>query len=346
MHNRSTSDATRGSHRISATPPIFPTYLLPSFKFPFLRRRVSASSSSSSASHPSSSPKTTSSPAGAGRLQRLGPDTLRCSACSADLALAAQIISKGFTGRYGRALLVAPPPPPPPATSAAEEDDYDSDSGSPPLLNIRIGRLENRQLVTGWHVVADISCSSCSRKLGWKYVDAKEKSQKYKVGKYILETERVTTHRSWGDEDGDDGASGVVVVDGGPYGTRRRMSSDRVSFDSEDDDECDDVFAAKFHSVALISDDETIRFDIKATLKHNIQIFAARIKYYKKQPDVFLSLTELSLAQRSVGVLQEAHVAVTSTHFGVLLEESVPPPPEEEKMRARETVGDTNYLVV
>ncbi|KAF1731463.1 Protein yippee-like [Beauveria bassiana] len=249
MHNRSTSDTTRGSHRISATPPIFPTYLLPSFKFPFLRRRVSASSSSSSASHPSSSTKSTSSPAGAGRLQRLGPDTLRCSACSADLALAAQIISKGFTGRYGRALLVAPPPPPPPATSAAEEDDYDSDSGSPPLLNIRIGRLENRQLVTGWHVVADISCSSCSRKLGWKYVDAKEKSQKYKVGKYILETERVTTHRSWGDEDGDDGASGaLVVVDGGPYGTRRRMSSDRVSFDSEDDDECDDVFAGTWNA--------------------------------------------------------------------------------------------------
>ncbi|KAM3499059.1 hypothetical protein MY10362_007658 [Beauveria mimosiformis] len=249
MHNRSTSDTTHGSHRISATPPIFPSYLLPSFKFPFLRRRrISASSSSSSsASHPST-PKPASSPAAGGRLQRLGPDTLRCTACSADLALAAQIISKGFTGRYGRALLVAPPPPPP-ATSTAEEDDYDSDSGSPPLLNIRIGRLENRQLVTGWHVVADISCSSCSRKLGWKYVDAKEKSQKYKVGKYILETERVTTHRSWGDDDddGDDGASGVVVVDGGPYGTRRRMSSDNVSFDSEDDDECDDVFAGTWN---------------------------------------------------------------------------------------------------
>ncbi|KAK8142652.1 hypothetical protein G3M48_008441 [Beauveria asiatica] len=250
MHNRSTSDTTRGSHRISATPPIFPSYLLPSFKFPFLRRRrISASSSSSSpfssASHPST-PKWASSPA-AGRLQRLGPDTLRCTACSADLALAAQIISKGFTGRYGRALLVAPPPPPP-ATSAAEEDDYDSDSGSPPLLNIRIGRLENRQLVTGWHVVADISCSSCSRKLGWKYVDAKEKSQKYKVGKYILEMERVTTHRSWGDGDGDDGASDVVVVDGQPYGTRRRMSSDNISFDSEDDDECDDVFAGTWNA--------------------------------------------------------------------------------------------------
>ncbi|MCQ6513399.1 hypothetical protein NPN18_26940, partial [Vibrio parahaemolyticus] len=51
---------------------------------------------------------------------------------------------------------------------------------------------------------------------------------------------------------GDDGASGasgaLVVVDGGPYGTRRRMSSDRVSFDSEDDDECDDVFAGTWNA--------------------------------------------------------------------------------------------------
>ncbi|KAM3514645.1 hypothetical protein MY11210_001751 [Beauveria gryllotalpidicola] len=255
MHNRSTSDTTRGSHRISATPPIFPSYLLPSFKFPFLRRR-SISTSSSPASPPSS-PKPASSPAAAaaagGRLQRLGPDTLRCTACSADLALAAQIISKGFTGRYGRALLVAPPPPPPPppaATSAADDDsDSDFEGGdSPSLLNIRIGRLENRQLVTGWHVVADISCGGCSRKLGWKYVDAKEKSQKYKVGKYILETERVTTHRSWGDDDDNDGASAVALVDGGPYGTRRRMSSDNVSFDSGDDDECDDVFAGTWNA--------------------------------------------------------------------------------------------------
>lgn len=216
---------------ISATKPLFPRYLLPSLKLPFSRRQSTSSSSSSTAS-PVSSANTTpaSSPPGkttltkvmskGHHLARVAPDTLRCSTCSADLALAAQIISKGFTGRYGRAFLVSPPAPP------AEQS----------LLNIRVGRNENRQLVTGWHVVADISCSSCGTKLGWKYVDAKEQSQHYKVGKFILETERVTTFRSWEDlQEGEDEDEDEVL--------KRDASSDEVVFDSDDDDECEDIFA-------------------------------------------------------------------------------------------------------
>ncbi|ATY58983.1 yippee family [Cordyceps militaris] len=233
MRNRSPSDATRSSHRISATPPIFPSYLLPSFKFPFLRRF--SSTSPSAATTTATSASTTPQP---GRLARLAPDTLRCTGCSADLALSSQIVSKGFTGRYGRALLVAPPP-------AAD----DQDSAPAALLNIRLGRLENRQLVTGWHVVADISCGTCARKLGWKYVDAKEKSQKYKVGKYILETERVTAYRSWGEDGG--GPDSSVVVDGTAYGQRRRPSAHDVTFDSEDEDECDDIFAGTWDARAV-----------------------------------------------------------------------------------------------
>lgn len=184
----------------------------------------------------SSSPSTSPNASPAGRLARLGPDTLRCTACSADLALSAQIVSKGFTGRYGRALLVAPP-----NAVATTEDETHGDDDS--LLNIRIGRLENRQLVTGWHVVADISCGGCSKKLGWKYVDAKEQSQKYKVGKYILETERVMTHRSWGDAE----QAGAAAVGG----KHSRGSSDDVSFDSEDEDECDDIFAGTWDARAV-----------------------------------------------------------------------------------------------
>ncbi|KAH8699843.1 yippee zinc-binding/DNA-binding /Mis18, centromere assembly-domain-containing protein [Ilyonectria robusta] len=213
---------------ISATKPVFPTYLLPSFKLPFSRRHSASSSSSSSADSPASSAVTTpaSSPpnntpltkrAASTRLSSTAPNTLRCSTCSADLALASQIISKGFTGRYGRAFLVAPPPPPAPQT----------------LVNIRVGRSENRQLVTGWHVVADITCGSCTTKLGWKYVDAKEQGQKYKVGKFILETERVVTHRSW--EDVPMGEGETVVPD--------KQDDGDIHFDSEDDDECEDVFA-------------------------------------------------------------------------------------------------------
>ncbi|KAK5987474.1 Putative yippee-like protein [Cladobotryum mycophilum] len=153
------------------------------------------------------------------RLSRTAADTLRCSSCSTDLAFSSQIVSKGFTGRYGRAYLVAPP----------------EQSADQSLLNIRVGKNESRQLVTGWHTVADIHCGLCGRKLGWKYVDAKEASQKYKVGKFILETERVTTHRSWNDiptsED-------MEVFEGD-----RRSDEDEIEFDSEDEDECEDIFA-------------------------------------------------------------------------------------------------------
>jgi hypothetical protein len=173
---------------------------------------------------------------GMSRLARTAPDTLRCSCCSTELAFASQIVSKGFTGRYGRAYLVAPPAPP------AEQD----------LANVRVGRNENRQLVTGWHVVADISCTMCSSKLGWKYVDAKEPSQKYKVGKFILETERVMTHRQWGDvlvetvdlslEDEKDDRHRRFRDDDAEE-QQEEDDNDEIEFDSGNDDECEDIFA-------------------------------------------------------------------------------------------------------
>lgn len=144
-------------------------------------------------------------------------------ACASDLAFASQIISKGFTGRHGRAYLVAPPALP------AEQS----------LLNIRVGRSENRQLVTGWHVVADITCNTCSVKLGWKYVDAKEETQKYKVGKFILETERVMTFSSW-----EDGGRMVKHDDGEGElkGEKTDGEDGEMVFDSDDEDECEDIF--------------------------------------------------------------------------------------------------------
>ncbi|KAF4461238.1 yippee family [Fusarium albosuccineum] len=212
---------------ISATKPIFPAFLLPSIKLPFSRRHSASSSSatesaaSSAATTPASSPpnhEPLTKPEKSRRLSRSAPNTLRCSTCSADLAFASQIISKGFTGRYGRAYLVAPPAPPADQT----------------LSNIRVGKSENRQLVTGWHVVADITCGSCSSKLGWKYVDAKEQGQKYKVGKFILEVERVVTYRSWED---------AIDEDVEETAEADRYSDDEIEFDSEDEDECEDIFA-------------------------------------------------------------------------------------------------------
>ncbi|PHH76688.1 hypothetical protein CDD80_1326 [Ophiocordyceps camponoti-rufipedis] len=210
--------------RISATRPIFPSFLLPSIGFGLRRRRSSADAApaspppTSALSSPSSLP-----PLPPPRLLRASPDTLRCMHCSTDVALASDIVSKGFTGRHGRAFLVAPASPPP-----AEQT----------LANIRVGHSEDRQLVTGWHVVADIFCATCSRKLGWKYVDAKEPAQKYKIGKYILEVERVVTHRRWEDRPVSRGS------------VARVPAADDVVFDSDDDDECEDLFNGVWNATA------------------------------------------------------------------------------------------------
>ncbi|ORY94108.1 hypothetical protein BCR43DRAFT_444094, partial [Syncephalastrum racemosum] len=44
-----------------------------------------------------------------------------------------------------------------------------------------------RNMTTGRHRIASIACVRCNQQLGWKYIKAYEKDQKYKEGKYILE---------------------------------------------------------------------------------------------------------------------------------------------------------------
>lgn len=89
--------------------------------------------------------------------------------------------------------------------------------------------------------------------LGWKYVDAEEEGQKYKVGNFILEMKRVMMCVDW--ENGD------AEVDNTAPPQRRKPSHERkdsavsfggdeedsaarevVEFDSEDEDECEDLF--------------------------------------------------------------------------------------------------------
>ncbi|KAG5946657.1 hypothetical protein E4U53_006536 [Claviceps sorghi] len=239
---------------ISATRPVFPNYLLSSFNFVFHRRKsTSPPSSEDHAPAPQHGPSKNKNLL-VRRLSRAAPDTLRCRSCSTDVALAAQIVSKGFTGRHGRAFLIAPAPAPAPGASSCP--------AAQSLLNIRTGRSEDRQLVTGWHVVADICCATCNCKLGWKYVDAKEPSQRYKVGKYILETERVVAHRSWEDFAVDD----LGLVDGGRNeeaggrsghdgaGTAGRGSlgnSVEIVFDSDDEEECEDIFSGTWDAATV-----------------------------------------------------------------------------------------------
>ncbi|KAK7976129.1 map kinase [Apiospora arundinis] len=252
-------------------PPRYALYLLPSFSLPFKRRQVSpaipcpsAPPAENSVPPLSSSPTSTlSSSVGSSsassytpsrlsfasssndyvpsvedqpqptsespRLFKVHPDTIRCSTCSSDLAFASQIVSKGFTGRYGRAYLVSPP-----------ENDGKGGPGTGTLINVKVGKPESRLLVTGSHVVADITCNICHAKVGWKYVDAKEDNQKYKIGKYILETNRTVDFKHW-----NDGAAISGVPEFATAATRKakkQLDAEPVIFDSEDEDECEDIF--------------------------------------------------------------------------------------------------------
>jgi hypothetical protein len=151
--------------------------------------------------------------------------------CGTDIAFASQIVSKGFTGRHGRAYLVSPP-------GRAEGN---KDRKSTKLVNIKIGRPVNRELLTGAHVVADVSCIICSTVLGWKYLDAKEQAQKYKIGKYILESKRVVEVVSW--EDGVDGLEDADLA----RPIDRDDGDGVVIFDDEDEDECEDLFTGTWN---------------------------------------------------------------------------------------------------
>ena len=69
--------------------------------------------------------------------------------------------------------------------------------------------------------------------LGWKYDSAEEETQRYKVGKFILETKKIFSSSSW-DVDGTPGETTLLESD---------EWRDSVEFDSQDEDECEDLFA-------------------------------------------------------------------------------------------------------
>ena len=225
---------------------LFPTYLLPSL--PFRRRKSSTDSTSSTSSTLSDTASTDDSQPHQPTYLSTHTSHLRCTRCAADLALSTQIISKGFQGRHGRAYLVAPQPSahvivPPRCTAHRYATARAKNDALPNLPNTYTHRPVPRQLVTGAHTVSDISCAVCDSVLGWKYVSAEEEGQRYKVGKFILETRKVCRTALW---EGD----GEAVVDETAEQGRRSSAyrippnelSEAVEFDSEDEDECDDLF--------------------------------------------------------------------------------------------------------
>jgi hypothetical protein len=116
-------------------------------------------------------------------------------------------------------------------------------TGEPSALpNILEGPPERRALVTGQHTVANICCSMCGWELGWRYVAAQEEEQRYKVGKYILETKRVIKAVDWeGDGDGHE-TNEHMRRNKGKNGEDDDSDDDDVLFDSQNEDECEDLF--------------------------------------------------------------------------------------------------------
>jgi Yippee zinc-binding/DNA-binding /Mis18, centromere assembly len=139
-------------------------------------------------------------------------------------------------GRHGKAYLVQGTP------SHIQQHNA-------PLPNTYQNKAVPRNLVTGPHTVSDVSCAICGTILGWKYVEAAEESQKYKVGKYILETKRIRIGVSWendGGFDNDDAYDEIIPLS--PTELRNLRDGPNkdvpdVEFDSQDEDECEDLFA-------------------------------------------------------------------------------------------------------
>ncbi|MCJ1461242.1 hypothetical protein MMC28_011624 [Mycoblastus sanguinarius] len=205
---------------------LFPVYLLPSI--PFRGRKKSTDSTGSSESTGS----TNTSDGSEGSYLKGHTSHLRCAKCATDVCLTSQIISKGFTGRHGRAYLVSPSP-----ISASDISQNAKAGKAASLPNTKTDAPSSRQLVTGAHTVSDVRCAFCGSMLGWKYDGAEEESQRYKVGKYILETKMICASSNWEHDDVETPPLSLLS---------RRIDLDgerAMEFDSQDEDECEDLFA-------------------------------------------------------------------------------------------------------
>ena len=216
---------------------MFPVYLFPPAPF---RRREKLASNLHPKFGPTSPPAETSPTSldsAAGSFLQGQSSVLRCGRCACDLCPTSAIVSRGFTGRWGRAYLVSAPPTFP-------GPHYTPDVSA--LPNTHVHKPVPRQLVTGAHTVSDVSCAFCGNVLGWKYVDAEEESQKYKMGKFILEMKRVGVATCWEQ----DGTQSLEE----PYATNQAglPGVEALEFDSQDEDECEDLFSGKTGALCTI----------------------------------------------------------------------------------------------
>ncbi|GAA5878377.1 hypothetical protein JCM1840_001397 [Sporobolomyces johnsonii] len=97
----------------------------------------------------------------------------RCLSCSLELGLLDELVSRSFQGSSGPAYLLRS------------------------VLNADVGQQAAKQLISGRHIIAPLTCNGCSTELGWKYFVSPDSSQKYKEGKYILEKSKIYKDNKW-----------------------------------------------------------------------------------------------------------------------------------------------------
>ncbi|CDW56759.1 Yippee-Mis18 domain containing protein [Trichuris trichiura] len=102
-------------------------------------------------------------------LEHLGGVRLfSCANCDIFLTNRNELVSTRFTGATGRAFLFNR------------------------VVNLDHGEVQDRVMLTGRHMVRDVSCKKCKIKLGWMYEFALDESQRYKEGRVILERALIT----------------------------------------------------------------------------------------------------------------------------------------------------------
>lgn len=120
---------------------------------------------------------------------------------------------------------------------------------APSLPNTNTHKPVARNLVTGLHTVSDVSCALCGSLIGWKYVGAEEESQRYKVGKFILESKRTGVGSCWEMHQDEGFEASEEYGDVMPMRSQTTKTGlncaaeEEVMFDSQDEEECEDLFS-------------------------------------------------------------------------------------------------------
>ncbi|XP_074637524.1 protein yippee-like 5 isoform X2 [Acropora palmata] len=114
-----------------------------------------------------------------------------CAQCDTALTNRSLLTSMRFNGATGRAFLFKKV-----LVNYGTIYQTNKDVGIPiynlKLVNLSYSEVQDREMLTGRHMVRDVFCKNCDTKLGWMYEYATEESQQYKEGQVILERALVT----------------------------------------------------------------------------------------------------------------------------------------------------------